>query len=63
MWDHYCNLLKPGGKLLTDERGLAWTPAGNEAWRMSIAELEALCTRLPLTLAKITGTVYALERC
>jgi hypothetical protein len=48
--------------LLTDERGLAWTPAGNEAWRMSFAELEDLCTHFPLILSKITDTVYALER-
>jgi hypothetical protein len=62
MWNHYCDLLKPGGRLLTDERGLAWTPAGNEAWSMSLAELGDLCTRFPLAVSKITETVYALER-
>ncbi len=58
----YAALLDPGGRVMTDQRGMAWTADGNDAWKLTYKDLVALEEAFPLRALRITDTVYALER-
>jgi hypothetical protein len=58
----YAAKLKPGGCVLTDERGMAWTADGNAGWKRTYEDLVALRDDFPFRAARVSETVFALGR-
>ena len=58
MFDNYLWCLRPGGRILTDQRGMDWTVDNDPRWQLSFADLVALQRRLPVAVARVTDTVY-----
>lgn len=61
MFSSYRFLLRPGGAILTDEQGMAWT-AGDPRWRLTPADLLEVGRAFHMEVMRITDTVYALVR-
>jgi hypothetical protein len=61
MMDHYRWALRPGGQILTDQRGLDWV-AASPSWRMTFEDWSRLADRFELRAVRLTETVYAMER-
>jgi hypothetical protein len=62
MLDNYLWCLRPGGRILTDQRGMDWTVENDPRWQLTYDDLVALGERFPLTAARVTDTVYELRR-
>lgn len=62
MLDNYLWCLRPGGRILTDQRGMDWTVENDPRWQLTYEDLVALGERFPLTAARVTDTVYELRR-
>jgi len=58
MLDNYLWCMKPGGRILTDQRGMDWTVEDDPNWRLSYDDLVALEEILPVTASALTDTVY-----
>ena len=58
----YAASLKPGGRVLTDRRGMAWTADGNPGWKLTYEDLVVLEGAFPFQAVRLTDAVYALER-
>ena len=62
MLDNYVWCLRPGGRILTDQRGMDWTVEDDPRWQLTYDDLVAVGARFSLAAARITDTVYALRR-
>jgi hypothetical protein len=62
MLDNYLWCLRPGGRILTDQRGMDWTVEDDPRWQLTYEDLVALGERFPLEAARVTDTVYELRR-
>ena len=62
MLDNYLWCLRPGGRILTDQRGMDWTVEDDPRWQLTYDDLVALGERFPLRAARVTDTVYELRR-
>jgi len=58
MFDNYLWCLRPGGRILTDQRGMDWTVDNDPRWQLTFSDLVALERRFPVAVAKVTDTVY-----
>jgi hypothetical protein len=58
MFDNYLWCLRPHGRILTDQRGMDWTVNNDPRWQLTFSDLVALERRFPVTVAKVTDTVY-----
>ena len=63
MLDNYLWCMQPGGRILTDQRGMDFTVEDDPRWRLTYDDLVALETLFPLKVAAVTDTVYALQAC
>jgi hypothetical protein len=62
MLDSFLWLLKPGGQILTDRRGMDWVARdGDPRWKLSYDDLAALEAKFPVTASRVSTTVYALK--
>jgi len=59
MMDNYLAVMKPGGRILTDQRGMDFT-VEEKRWILSYRDLEALEQKFPVRASRVTHTVYAL---
>jgi hypothetical protein len=59
MLDNYLWAMKPGGRILTDQRGMDFT-VEEKRWVLSYQDLQFLEAKFPLSAARINDTVYAL---
>jgi hypothetical protein len=53
--------MKPGGRMLTDQRGMDFT-VEEQRWILSYRDLLALEKKFPVRVSCITNTVYAISR-
>jgi hypothetical protein len=60
MVDNYLACLKPGGKILTDQRGMDWALA-SEGFILDFDSLQQLLAPLPVILSRWSDMVYAIE--
>jgi hypothetical protein len=58
--DNYLGVLQPGGRILTDQRGMDWT-VHDPRWRLTYQDLCDLGQTFPLTVSRVAETVYALQ--
>jgi len=58
MLDNYLWCLRPGGSVLTDQRGMDWTVENDPRWQLCYEDLEALAGRFPVGVRKVTDAVY-----
>ncbi|MGH9277995.1 MAG: hypothetical protein ACRD12_07800 [Acidimicrobiales bacterium] len=61
MLDSYVWCLRPGGRILTDQRGMDFTVEDDPRWRLTFDDLVGLGELFPLSAERITDTVYALR--
>lgn len=61
MLDNYLWCLRPGGRILTDQRGMDWTVENDPRWQLTFEDLVALRHRFPVAVAKLTDTVYEIR--
>jgi SAM-dependent methyltransferase len=61
MLDNYLQCLKPGGKILTDQRGLDWSLL-DPSFILSFEDLQGFEKQLPLAAKRETEMVYSLQR-
>ena len=59
MLDNYLAVMKPGGRILTDQRGMDFT-VEEKRWILSYRDLEALEQKFPVRASRVTDTVYAI---
>jgi hypothetical protein len=59
MLDNYLWAMKPGGQILTDQRGMDFT-VEDERWILSFEDLQSLESKFPIRAARINDTVFAL---
>jgi hypothetical protein len=59
MLDNYLWAMKPGGQILTDQRGMEFT-VEDKRWILTYEDLESLERKFPIRAAKINDTVFAL---
>jgi hypothetical protein len=62
MLDSYQSLLRPNGRVLTDQEGLNWRADGQPGWELSFELLEDLAARFGLLASRINHSVYELLR-
>jgi hypothetical protein len=62
MLENYVALLRRGGRILTDRRGMEWTVDGNDEWKLSFAHLTALAKQFPVRVERVAESVYALVK-
>lgn len=60
MLDNYLWALKPGGEILTDQNGMNWACL-DPAFILSYSDLVGLENKFPVTVSKVTDTVYSLK--
>jgi len=61
MWNTYLDALRPGGKILTHQRGMGWTFA-DPRWRLGYDDLVALEAKLPVRVSRLGEKVYAIAK-
>ena len=61
MLDNYLWCLLPGGRMLTDQRGMDWAVDDDPRWQFTYDDLVALGRRFPVEAAKVTDTVYEIR--
>jgi hypothetical protein len=61
MLDTYLAALRPGGLILTHQRGMDWTFA-DPRWRLSYRDLAGLEAKLPVRVFRLTEAVYAIGK-
>ncbi|MEA2232282.1 MAG: hypothetical protein QOD83_2098 [Solirubrobacteraceae bacterium] len=61
MLDNYLWCLRPGGRILTDQRGMDWTLENDPRWRLTYDDLVALGQMFPVQAAAVTDTVYEIR--
>ena len=61
MLDNYVWCLRPGGRVLTDQRGMDWTVEDDPRWALTFDDLVVVGERVGLRAAAITDSVYELR--
>jgi hypothetical protein len=61
MLDNYLWCLQPGGRILTDQRGMDFTVEDDPRWQLTYDDLVTLEQRFPLVAGAVTDTVYELR--
>ena len=61
MLDNYLWCLRPGGRILTDQRGMDFTVEQDPQWQLTYDDLVRLGERFPLVAGAVTDTVYELR--
>lgn len=61
MLDNYLWCLRPGGRVLTEQRGMDFTVEDDPRWKLTFDDLVALGDRFPVDVTAITDTVYAIR--
>ena len=61
MIENYLTCLKPGGQILTDQRGMDWALLGT-GFILDFASLSHVLAAMPVTVKKVSGSVYAIEK-
>jgi hypothetical protein len=61
MLDTYLAALRPGGLILTHQRGMDWTFA-DPRWRLTYEDLVGLEAKLPIRISRLTDAVYAIGK-
>ncbi|MBV8161659.1 MAG: hypothetical protein JO265_12115 [Acidimicrobiia bacterium] len=61
MLDNYVWCLRPGGRILTDQRGMDFTVEQDPRWQLTYDDLVGLGDRFPVVAATVTDTVYELR--
>jgi Methyltransferase domain len=59
MLDNYLRVMKPGGQILTDQRGMDFT-VEDKRWIFTFEDLQSLERKFPIRAARINDTVFAL---
>jgi hypothetical protein len=59
MLENYLRCLGPGGRVLTDQRGMDYSEA--PPWKLTYEDLVALAPRFPVEVGRVTDTVYELR--
>jgi len=59
MLDNYLWAMNPGGKILTDQRGMDFT-VEDKRWALTYEDLQSLERKFPIRVTKINDTVFAL---
>lgn len=59
MLDNYLWAMKPGARILTDQRGMDFS-VDEKRWILSYEDLQALEKKFPVQVSRITDTVYAI---
>ena len=62
MLDNYVWCLRPGGRVLTEQRGMDFTVEDDPRWKLSYDDLVAVGRRFGLRAGAVTDTVYELRR-
>ncbi len=62
MLDNYVWCLRPGGRILTDQRGMDWTVEDDPRWQLTYDDLDDVGALFSLTAGRLTDTVYELRR-
>ncbi|MFL6277591.1 MAG: hypothetical protein ACJ74G_20595 [Blastocatellia bacterium] len=60
MLDNYVWSLKPGGQILTDQRGMDWV-IEEPRWKLTYEDLQALAEKFPLRAARLSDTVFSMQ--
>ena len=63
MLDNYLWCMEPGGRILTDQRGMDFTVEDDPRWRLTYEDLVGLEELFPLRVGAVTDTVYELKVC
>jgi hypothetical protein len=61
MLDNYLWCLRPGGRVLTEQRGMDFTVEDDDRWKLTYDDLVALGERFPVDVATVADTVYAIR--
>jgi hypothetical protein len=61
MLDNYLWCLQPGGRVLTDQRGMDWTVEDDPRWQLTYEDLVALEQRFPIVVGAVSDTVYEMR--
>jgi len=61
MLDNYVWCMRPGARILTDQRGMDWAVNDDPRWQLTYDDLVALEDLFPLTAGAVTDTVYELR--
>ena len=61
MLDNYLWCMRPGARILTDQRGMDFTVEDDPRWQLTYDDLVALEASFPLKVAAVTDTVYELR--
>ena len=59
MLDNYLRVMKPGGQILTDQRGMDFT-VEDKRWIFTFEDLQSLERKFSIRAARINDTVFAL---
>lgn len=59
MLDNYLWAMKPGARILTDQRGMDFS-VEEKRWILSYEDLQALEQKFPVHVTRVTDTVYAI---
>ncbi|NOT57107.1 MAG: hypothetical protein HOP18_21105 [Deltaproteobacteria bacterium] len=59
MLDNYLWAMKPGARILTDQRGMDFT-VEEQRWILSYEDLQALERKFPVRVSRVTATVYSI---
>jgi hypothetical protein len=60
MLDNYLWAMRPGGRILTDQRGMDWT-VEDPRWALRYEDLQALESKFPVRVSRVTDTVYSIR--
>lgn len=60
MMENYLSCLKPGGKILTDQRGMDWALL-DKKFIIDFNDLSSILVHHPVNVSKVTEMVYAIE--
>jgi hypothetical protein len=61
MLDNYLWCMEPGGRILTDQRGMDFTVEDDPRWKLTYDDLVGLQELFPLEVGGVTDTVYELK--
>ena len=60
MLDNYLWAMKPGGQILTDQRGMEWT-VSEKSWVLRYEDLHALENKFPIRASRVNETVFSIR--
>jgi len=60
MLDNYIRSLKPGGSILTEQRGMDWV-IEDPRWKLTYQDLLALESKFPVRTGRVADTVFSIQ--